>query len=253
MTSKPLDLKIRILLFIICSIGILYISMRILYKPTEGFQVANGCVLDTTSFPGKRVWECATQTNAISLFYDTAAGVNNSDQVCFPTPNPTIYTSNYFTCYQRPAGKSFNFNEGIYITNNSTGDNTPIGIENDITQVCSDYNGEGARFVTVIRSTIAYQQIVSTASGKISLTLGQLSSMSTIYCKAPVNDQKIVDFCTTLSTGIGIYIGLPGGRKGLNYISTKITAEIYASTNNLYTNIYLPAYKGFQCSTFGLS
>jgi hypothetical protein len=254
MAPKPLDIKIRILLFIICSVGILYISMRLFYKQTEGFQqVTDNCLLDTTTFPGKRVWECPTNSDAVSLFYDNNAKINLTDQVCFPTPNPTVDTSNYFTCYQRPAGKSFNFVTGVSVDSNSVLDQTPFGIENDMSQVCSDYNGETARFVNILNSTIAYQQIVSTASGRVSFTTNQLISLSSTYCVAPISEQKFIDFCNTLSTGIGIYITLPQGNYGLNYISTTITAGIYASTNNLYTNVYLPGYNGFQCSTFGLT
>ena len=252
MSSKRLDIKIRILLFIICTIGILYISAWIMYWPaTEGFQQADNCFLDNgVTFPGKRIWFCPTQTNAINLFEDETVTLQYMDQVCYSTVNsdyPLRVTSNYYICYQRPAGKKFNFNDGVYVDNDSTEDTTAPGIENDITQVCSDYNGETARFKNILNSTVAYQHFVSSASGEITFTSNQLIGISTQYCVYPQTEQKFVDFCTALSTGIGIYIGLPGGHYGLNYISTTITAGIYASTNNLYTNIYQPGYNGFNC------
>ena len=85
MPSKSLDIKIRILLFILCSIGILYISMRLFYKPIEGFAIVNNCYLDTTTFPtieaapnrpaikGMRIWECLSEVDAVNLLNNTNA------------------------------------------------------------------------------------------------------------------------------------------------------------------------------------
>jgi len=249
MPSKSLDIKIRIVLFIICSVGILYVSMKLFYQPTEGFQtIIDNCTLDTTTYKGKRVWKCNTEADALVLFHDTSVTINEADQVCFPTPNPVINTSNYFTCYQRPPGQYFDYNDGVFVNNNSITDRTPIGIENDMSQVCSDYNGETARFIDVITNQISTQQIISSASGRILFTTTQLINISTQYCAAPITDQKIINFCSVLNQGINIYQNLPKGNYGLNYISTTMTRDIYANTDDLYTNKYLPGYKGFHCS-----
>jgi len=249
MPSKRLDIKIRILLFIICSVGILYISMLLFYRPVEGFQTANNCYYDTTTFPGKKVWGCPTETDAVALLNDPGITLSDTDQVCFLTPNPTDYTKKYYTCYQRPPDKLLNISDGIRYDTDLTKDVKPIVIENDMTQLCSDYTSENARFLTVLKSTIAYQKMISSVSGRISFTTNELIGLSTQYCKSGVTrQQNFVDFCTTLQDGIRIYENLPKGNYGLNYISTTITGEIYANILNLYSNVYQPGYKGFLCS-----
>jgi len=207
--------------------------------------------MDSNVFPGNRVWVCETSYYAKNLFTNTNVHLNESDQVCYPTPNPTTSNLKYLTCFKRPVGKYFDFDEGVYVSNDSRKDQTPENIINDISQVCSDYSGERARFINVLNNQLSTQQVISSTSARIKYTTDQLVLLSTTYCTSQAKYQRLTDFCTTLNTGIQIYKSLPLGNYGLNYINYTMSNGILASTINLYSNVYLPGYKGFQCSVPG--
>jgi len=256
MPSKRLDIKIRILLFLLCTIGILYIAMRLFYQvDTEGFQVVSqdNCVLDNNfQGSGKRVWECPTYTASIQLLTDTSITLSDTDSVCYLTPNPDYPTSNYYTCYQRPSGSNFNPSDGVYYPTSAVSppDQTPGAIIGDMNQLCSDYKTEGAKIFYGISTSKIVQDQITTASDDILHATNTLSNLSTQYCPKGVTNPKIVDFCKTLNTGIGIYKSLPlttdPAHPGLNDISTSISNSML-NLINLSTITMTSGYNGFNC------
>jgi hypothetical protein len=247
MGSKRLDVKIRILLFLFCTIGILYISMKLLYRvDTEGFQVYDNCIYDTSILFGKGMWKCPSNLEAMALLSDPNINLNDKDAVCYLTPTPSNPEKKYYTCYQRPAGKTFSDTEGVFVPNNSLYDLSPTNITSDITQVCADYNGELAKFVAVLQSTVSYQGMISTGTQNITGAIKTLSDISTSYCPNSVNDpaNSKYTFCQTLNSGIGIFTGLQNGP--ISDVSTQITG-IFNKMSTMFNNQYLPAYAGFPC------
>jgi hypothetical protein len=242
MGSKRLDIKIRILLFLLCTIGILYISMKLLYRrELEGFQTYNGCTYDRVTLPGRGMWKCPSNLNAKALLTDTSIPrLNDNDAICYLTANPTNSELQYYTCYQRPAGKTFSIQEGIYIDNNSLEDETPENIASDISQVCGDYGTELVKFVGILQSTVSYQGLITSATSNISTAIIAFSNISTSKCPNTVNNQ----FCQTLNQGIGIFSQIENG--DISRISTQITGLIL-EMKILYQGQYIPAYAGFNC------
>ena len=246
MRSKRLDTKIRIILFLLCTIGILYISVKLLYKPCfEGFQTYNKCEYDTVLLPGRGMWKCPSQLDAMALLTDTnIPPLNQNDAICYLTPNPEDPNKKYYTCYQRPAGLSFDVNEGVYVPNNSLDDTSPATIVSDTMQLCASYNGNLGRFVTIVLSTAMYQENISNASDNVSGTVTILTNISSSYCPLmDVTDRKYI-FCSTLNKGITIFKGLETGP--ISGISTKIT-QLYQEMSTLYHNDYTTSYAGFNC------
>jgi hypothetical protein len=257
MRSKQLDIKIRIFLFLLCTIGILYISMKLLYRPIlyrpnfEAFQTKDNCVYDLAILNGRGVWKCPTEFDAMNLFGDNTVKLNDSDAVCYLTPNPSKPDIKYYTCYQRPPATTFNPVDGNNIPNSYLGDSSPMNIITDIDQVCSDYNALNVSFITALQSTSSYQALISTASHNVNGTTSNLSNISTQYCTNDIvtrldhNNSRYI-FCDTLNRGIDIFTNLPTGPKGLNAISTSIT-NIINQMSNIYTNKFTTGYAGFQC------
>jgi hypothetical protein len=252
MRSKRLDVKIRIILFLICTIGILYISMRLFSSSQEGFQtdMAHGCVYDTTTFPGIQGWFCKTEASAALIQSDSNIVLRPIDQVCYLTPNPDNATSNYYTCYRRPPTNNFSALEGHYYDLPFNEDTTPNDIITDIKGVCNDFTTEGKKLEHSISTGVNYQSSILGVSKQITVDTSNLQTISTTYCPKGVTDPKIVSFCTTLNTGIDVFNNLPltynGTPYGLNYMSNQVTSLMISLSNLSTTGLQVP-YKGFNC------
>ena len=221
--------------------------MKILYRSeTEGFQVYDKCIYDTSILLGKGMWKCPSNLDAMALLSDPNVILNDKDAVCYLTPNPDNPSNKYYTCYQRPAGKTFSEIEGVFVPNNSLYDTSPTNITADLTQVCADYNGELAKFITVLQSTTSYQGMISTGVNNITGAIKTLSDISTSYCPNSVNDpaNKKYTFCQTLNSGIGVFTDLEEGP--ISGVSTQIT-NIFNKMSTMFNKQYVPAYAGFPC------
>lgn len=246
MYSKRIRLFVQIIGFLFCTIGLLYISMKI--TSTEGFQT-----LDTApnckqynSFD-KIYWLCTTDNEAQAQVRILISTGDIFSGACYQT------TAGFYTCYTRPSQKSYDSADGIFLVDDPYTDGMPAGIESDITTVCGDYATTMATFSTIYISTLAIGNVLNSTITRITDATKQLGGVSTKYCyttlpgSAARSDAK-QHACDTLSTGISIFNGIPGGAKGLNYMSTTVFTAL-TNMDDLYANHFTKAYKGFGYST----
>ena len=240
MPSRRLDIKIRIILFLLCTVGILYITMRLLYRNYEGFQASGNCSYNTSLFPGKSVYLCPTDDDATGLFSDVSLNLNSNDGVCYKA------SDKFYTCYQRPPATNFDFTSGVYVQIKHIDDTSPDDAINNMEQICATSNAENLRISTIYQSTLAYQKGVTGVINTISNAVSQLSNISTSYCTGISASDPKYNFCTTLNTGIGNFKNLPTGDGGLNSMSNTL-ASMATNINSLYTDTFQRAYTGYKC------
>jgi hypothetical protein len=247
MYSKRIQTAIRIIGFLFCTIGLLYISMKIRDR-TEGFQVASANVSCTnTNMNGKNTWLCPTDFDAQILDRVLLSNANVTDAVCYDSQ------MGYYTCLTRPPDQTFVPSDGLFINADPIDDTLPNSIINDIRGVCNDYNTNTAYFSTIYVSTTMLNGVISSAIGEINYGTTQLSNISTLYCATPASGSPalttaVLNACTSLGAGIGAFSNIPRSANGLYFMSTTV-ADSLKEMENTYTNTFAPAYRGFKtCS-----
>lgn len=238
---------IRIVGFLFCTVGLLYISVKILEvspRYAEGFQadlIDENC--RQLFMPDKTYWLCTNEYYAQEKVRRLVSTGDVYAGACFPA------TSGFYTCYTRPTRKVYNPVEGNFQLDDPSADGMPQSIEADITNVCEDYDSTWATFSTTYVSTIGLGLIVSSSLGEIKYATAQLSNVSTIYCSATSSrSAEAQRACVTLGTGISIFNGIPSVPKGLAFMSTTVFTAI-SSMDDLYTMRFTKPYKGFGYST----
>jgi hypothetical protein len=252
MYSKRVRRIVQIVGFLFCTIGLLYISMQILNTSKEGFQSADNifatsCTQVFTEAKDKIFWLCATDNDAQAQVRNLISTGNIHDGVCYTT------FEGFYTCYTRPSQKTYDNNEGIFVTDDPSSDGMPSGIESDIINVCGDYGTTMNTFKTIYVSTVAIGGVIQSTLNTIAIATTDLGQISTSYCASGASRSDAEqNTCDVLSTGISIFNGLPNGPKGLKFMSTTVQNAI-SNMENLYENNLLKAYKGFGYSTCNFS
>lgn len=253
MYSKRIQLLVRIIGFLFCTIGLLYLSMIILSELPEGFQ---GAVVDPTNCTqyiarDKLFWKCPTDNEAqIKIrFLLQKSPPDNFQGVCYKT------TGGFYTCYTRPTQKTFIPEEGVFALDDPASDTMPTTIETDVLNVCADYGRTFATFSTVYVSTVSIGSNIDSVIRTVKNATRDLGAISTSYCAtvSPVASRQ--NACNSLITGIGTFNNLPldmtsdgKTKKGLNSMSTVIGNSIIGM-DSLFTNKFVPAYAGFGYGT----
>ena len=226
--------------------------MQILDMAKEGFQANTTPTMDqiygTTckshNIAGQNYWLCATDNDAQTQVRYLISTGDVFAGACYKTPYQGFYT-----CYTRPSQKSYNSDEGVFVIDDPSEDGMPSGIEYDIMNVCADYGTTLNTFSTLYVSTASIGSIVQSTINTVEMATADLGAISTGYCIFGVaRDAAAQRTCNTLSTGISIFNGIPRARNGLYFMSTTINNSI-SNMDNLYSNQFVNAYKGFGYST----
>lgn len=248
MYSKRVRLFVQIIGFLFCTIGLLYISMKIQHAQ-EGFQGAgtyDPCP-ESRYLNGKNFWLCNSEFEAQIKGRTLSASNNTYDGVCYDSQE------GYYTCFTRPPEQMYMASEGVFIDSDPSDDVLPNSIINDVTTVCNDYNTTFANFSTTYLSTTGINKVISSAIGEIKYARTQLMDISTLYCATPGTGKPaltapVLRACSTLGTAIGTFSNIPEGPKGMYFMSTTIATSI-KGMDDLYRGTFEPVYKGFNvCS-----
>lgn len=195
----------------------------------------------------KIYWLCATDIQAQIQVRNLISTGNIRDGVCYTT------NEGFYTCYTRPSQKTYDNNEGVFVTDDPSADQMPAGIESDIINICGDFGTTYNTFKMMYVSTVSIGGVIQSTLNTVSTATANLGQISTNYCAFTITKTDAVKHtCNTLSTGISIFNGIPNGPKGLKYMSTTVQNAI-SNMDNLYRNQLVNAYKGFGYSTCNFS
>jgi hypothetical protein len=247
MYSKRVRLLVRIIGFLFCTIGLLYISMVILAEIPEGFQTPPA---DATA-PVTKVTGCNPYNTRDKTYFLCEADQQAQEQVRALVDKNDIYSGacyktsqGYFTCYTRPSQKTYLQSEGVFVFDDPNKDFSPTTIESDIMNVCGDYGITYNKLNTIYISTVNIGGVIQSSITTVKEATTRLGNISTTYCHHSITDPKIKGICNTLSSGIGIFNGLP---VELGVMSTTVSTAV-GNMKNISSTLYR-TYDGFGYST----
>lgn len=240
MYSKRVHRLIKIIGFLFCTIGLLFISAKILAM-NEGFQGGETCT-KIENYRGKDTWLCDTEMDAKNKIRSLLDSNIATNLVCYTTGIDVPY----YTCFTSPPDKTYVESEGIFITGDPSEDIMPDYMDINVSMMCSDYNKAFANFSTIYVSTASMGGVVSSSIGEIRSAVNQLSNISSLYCQSrgsyPIGLQRA---CTTLTIGRESISQIPNVPKGLAHMSTTLFNSL-SNMDNLYVNSFRPAYSGLN-------
>lgn len=252
MYSKRVRLLVRIIGFLFCTIGLLYISMVILQEASEGFQNDDTPInCRQYNAQNKIYWMCQTETDAEIKIRRLMKEVppDTFQGVCYKS------AVGFYTCYKRPPDKNFNETEGVFFLDDPSTDMMPTIFESDVLNVCADYGTTFYTFSTTYISTVNIRSKLQSTIMHVEEATTNLESISTQFCHSVSGIPSRQNACNSLNQGIGVFRNLPedttsNGRnkKGLYSMSTVIGNSI-TRMDNIFTHTFVPPYTGFGFST----
>ena len=238
MYSKRVRLLVRIIGFLFCTIGLLFISAKILNMSNEGFQAVYEAQCSPINVRDKTYYMCQTDNDAQIKVQNLIDTNNIYSGVCYQTPE------GFYTCYTRPSQKTYIESQNIFVEDDPSNDFMPSAIESDILTLCGDYGTTYNKLNSLRVSTIQIGKVIDSSIDIIKGATSQLSNISTQHC---ITGTTRIDTCKTLNDGIAIFDGLPRWNNGLNYMSSTVSQAV-SKMDNISTSLY-NTYNGFGYST----
>lgn len=250
MYSKRVRLLVRIIGFLFCTIGLLFISIKVLNMTNEGFQTDS------------EFKECPRYNTRDKVFYLCNEDDDAQSQVRILFSTNDIFSGvcyksavGFYTCYKRPPDKNLNETEGVFFVDDPSTDMMPTIFESDVLNVCADYGTTFYTFSTTYISTVNIRSKLQSTIMHVEEATTNLESISTQFCHSVSGIPSRQNACNSLNQGIGVFRNLPedttsNGRnkKGLYSMSTVIGNSI-TRMDNIFTHTFVPPYTGFGFST----
>jgi hypothetical protein len=246
MKSNRFHIILKIFGFLIISIGILFICQFFTKTLEEGFATqaqnitAAGCSLVADS--GRNLILCPDSNAAFSLQGDLATNLPNEyDNICITNGR---FSSNYYTCYTRPAAPVYNDTYGVYRDFDPTidDDTAPFDLAPSIDSFCTSYDTNSAKVIRGLHSTIEIYGRLTSAVLTTNTNIARLNFLKQQYCNPVIPGME--DECSQLSASYQTISALPASQ-GLN-AATAATSIALNSLSNLSTQIF--AEYGSNCN-----
>lgn len=244
MPSKKVTISQKIFIFLLVTVGIVFILLQVYRSVREGFQtntddikcelVKLGNVKDPVTgevMGDKETYICDTRDDAISQINAMKGPSFNNIGVCYTDiryddTTQTYSNANFFaaasnvsttfyTCFQRPVPEVFDINAGVKFPIEELEDTQPAAGTASVQTNCSAYNGT---FQTYFTSYIKTSSILGSIN-----TIGYSNIASSINVLSTVSTQKCVSANDTISNTSNIR-GVNNTAEGVcNSISTGIS------------------------------
>ena len=261
MGSKPNRLHIifKIFGFLIFSVGILYICQFFTHALEEGFQTSTVSppltgealtyVTDTarctvTYDSGRNVILCPN-SNAANLVFKrmTSTLVGDYDNVCITSAD---FSSNYYTCYTRPAPPVFNDLYGIFRPFDPVidEDTMPSDIAPSIDTFCASYGTTTIKINKGITLTLSTYKSVNATIYSTTVYATILNSLINTYCGA--TSENMDTQCSNLRTAYTYVTGVVDAT-GLRQAQA-VVKDSLDSLSNMSTKTY-SMFNGSKCNT----
>jgi len=211
MKSNRLHIIFKIFGFLIFSIGIFYVCffvVTVLKKgTTEGFELCNvtGCSIRRDS--GRNLYLCESADAANLVFKNMSNNLPGAyDNVCI-TNNKL--SSNYYTCYTRPAQRVFDNVYGVYRPFDPIVDNDTMAedLEPSIDTFCASSNGNTQKIKQGIESTVAIYNILSDTYTKTGISISRFGRLIDEFCKPARPSMAIT--CSALCNNYSYFETMP--------------------------------------------
>lgn len=192
--------------FLVLTVGIVWIVVQLTTRMQEGFQTTAATCPPTEGCEPKRMiagiqtYLCADSTAALGKTYET--GVLSSDRICYRAASGD--SNCQFTCFDRPAPVTIDFDTGIPMsidpsddpapyTNNAMFDTTCKTLPRDFIELKKTYNT-----TRDLRNNVEHEVKTLVDTGNI------LSNLYTTYCRPTPTRDPLKKVCDRLSESIQI-------------------------------------------------
>jgi len=276
MPSKKVTISQKIFIFLLLTVGIVFILLQVYRSVREGFQSTDDIACERKEINGRKIFLCDTRDAALSQLInmrdDSFADVGvcyadiqyDSNIAGYSNFNFGIGASNlptkFYTCFNRPPGLEFDTTNGTKIPISEFDDLQPESGVNILKTNCAAYNGA---FQTYFNSYIKTSSILGSVNtigfSNISSGIGILSTISTQKCVSsddstttPSNPKGIYNtnsnVCITIRDGISRFVSISNDTSpnSLSSLKSVLIESKNVLSNQMYT-ILKPAFLNSGC------
>jgi len=200
-----------------------------------------GCEIRRDS--GRNLYLCESADAANLVFKNMSNNLPGAyDNVCITNDE---FSSNFYTCYTRPAQRVFDNIYGVYRPFDPVVDNDTMAedLAPSITAFCGSSNGNTQKIKQGIESTMAIYSVLSETQLNTTVIIGRFNNLINEFCKPARASMAIT--CSTLSTSYTYLNTLPEYQAIAEAKSAvQRSLDILTSLSNQTANVY----NGTKCN-----
>jgi hypothetical protein len=274
MPSKKVTISQKIFIFLLITVGIVFLLLQVYRSVREGFDNDIRCkILDLGASvsenggepAGRKTYVCETRDEALNQLMNMRDDSFNNYAVCYTdiviTSN-TISNGNFaiggsnisttfYTCFDRPPRLEFDTTTGTKLPIADMDDQQPLTGVNTLQANCSAYNGA---FQTYFNSYIKTSSILGSVNtigySNIASSINVLSTVSSQKCKSGnPGTNTAVKICDSINDGITRFINISNDTTSPNSLSN-LKSVLIESKNVLSNQMYMilkPAFLNSGC------
>jgi hypothetical protein len=275
MPSKKVTISQKIFIFLLITVGIVFILLQVYRSVREGFDTTTidvNCKLIDHPVNGRQIYMCVSREEALSQlinmkdesFADVAVCYadirHNDDTNADSNYNFGIGASNlptvFYTCFDRPAHLQFDASAGIKVPVDDIDDPQPEYGVNTLQTNCAAYNGAfQTYFKNYIKTSSILGSINTIGFSNIASSINVLSNVSSQKCVGSPNNPLYVNridsnVCNSINDGISRFINISNDRSSdsLGNLKDVLTESKNLLSNEIYT-ILKPAFLNSGCDS----
>ena len=253
MKPKKINIILKIIAFLVLSVGILYICQYFVKNLKEGFAsspVLSDDTLTNIAAVGcshirdgdRNIILCPNSNLANLIFQKMDVNLPGQyDNLCITS---TEFSSNYYTCYTKPAPPVYNDTYGIYRTFDPIidDDTMPFDLAPSINTFCASYATNTINVIKNIKSTQSIYNVLTSTKRSIDGYKITVNNLIFNNCN-PGNTTPIA--CSNLSNMYN-YLNDPSKYQDLNTVRDAVKDSL-DSLSNISTTTY-SLFNGSKCN-----
>jgi hypothetical protein len=269
MPSKKVTISQKIFIFLLLTVGIVFILLQVYHSVREGFQSTDdGVLCDRKEINGRPTYLCETKEAALSQIGNMDRTVDVDIAVCYTdidTNNSNIngnfgigasnLPTKFYICYDRPPLLVFDPTAGVMLSMLEIDDPQPDSATTSFRANCAAYNGA---FQTYFNSYLKTSSILGSVNtigfSNISSGINILSNVSTQRCIKSGDPKYIAsndigsNLCRTFGLGISKFASISNdtGPSSLQELTKVISESKNLLSNEMYT-VLKPAFLNSGC------
>lgn len=251
MAPKKAPIYLKLFIFLLITVGIVYIVLQIIFQPSprisEGFQTPL-CPMQVIN--NRNTYLCDNSNRALALSVDSNIGLN--DSICYNDSDSltSVQTGGvYYICYDRPAPLYFNEKIGATTRLAAYDDMAPESAIDSGNANCSAYNGPYKDLYKTYTGTSTLISIVDAQGlSNIEANMNLLSNMSNTHCARPPTDPAMINVCRSINVGIQAFSMIYNSDEpnSLKNVSRNMNNAKNIMSNQYY-NFIRPAFYNSGC------
>jgi len=272
MPSKKVTISQKIFIFLLITVGIVFILLQVYRSVREGFQTNTDTSCKDETINGRKIYLCGTKDEALSELNNMSDSSYDNTAVCYTDINSEenyrndnfgIGSSNlptkFYTCFSRPAVEIFDPTSGVKFPISELDDIQPESGIATLQTNCALYNGAfQTYFNSYIRTSSILGSVNTIGFSNIVSSMNVLSTVSTLKCVSADDKNNTlnpggltntaVGVCNSISTGMAYFFAMSNDESedSLKRLTSVIGESKNLLSNEIYT-VLKPAFLNSGC------